>query len=124
MEEKLLYEEGVFDRDKKKARANGRFKIYNLIAQEISLVNFEEEEERDGEAVKLYVNKYRKLFKYLFNKYANTGYKKTINTFDAYKDKLSFINISEITRMLKEHGVISLINREEVYIIYIYIYII
>ena len=92
------------------------------LATEITLINFEEEEERDGEAVKLYMDKYRKLFKFLFNKYANTGYKKTINTFDAYKDKLSFINISEITRMLKEHEAMSLIAREEV-IIYIYIYI-
>ena len=38
---------------------------------EITLYNFEEEEQRDVQAVKLFMKKYNRLWKFLYNKYAN-----------------------------------------------------
>ncbi len=60
------------------------------------------------------MRKYKKLFRYLFSKYANTCYSKKIQEFDALKEKAEVITIAEVTKMLKDHKVESqMLSREE-----------
>lgn len=56
---------------------------------QIKLIDLDEEEERDKEAVLLFVKKYAKLWKNLFYKYANSGYNsKQVSNFDQLNEKL------------------------------------
>lgn len=98
----ILLEEGAMDRKMKK------------ILPEIQLIDFSCEEEREKEAVFLYVKKYRKLFRYLFTKYANSCYSSKAGAFDALKEKAEIITLGEITKLFKDHSVSSaMLNREE-----------
>ena len=64
----------------------------------------EEEEERDRDGVKILIQKYAKVFKFLFNKYAmSRSQHKKVNNFDYYSDKT--INIAEINKLLKDHDI-------------------
>jgi len=50
--------------------------------------------------------KYSKLFKYLFNKYANSGYSvQAFRDFEDLNKKLQTITIAEIMKMLRDHHV-------------------
>jgi len=72
---------------------------------EIELFDFEEEEIRDVEAIKIFMKKYSKLWKFYFNKYANMCYSvKHIRNFEQLNDKLNTINMAEMLKLLKEHG--------------------
>ena len=46
----------------------------NLKAPEIELIDYGAEEQRDVVAIKIVTKKFSKLFKYLFDRYANSGY--------------------------------------------------
>ena len=50
------------------------------------------------------MKKYQKLWKFLFNKYANSGYSvKDISSFDKIKMKSKTINVGEILKFLNDH---------------------
>jgi len=84
------------------------------ILPEIELIDFSCEEEREKDAVLLFMKKYKRLFRYLFTKYANTAYSKKIVEFDALKEKSEIISTAEVTKMLKDHNVESnMLNRDE-----------
>lgn len=53
------------------------------------------------------MKKYNKLWKNLFSKYANTGFttKIAIN-FDQINEKAQTINYPEVTKLLKDHGLL------------------
>jgi hypothetical protein len=52
-------------------------------SEDIELMDLDDEEERDRDEVKMYLKKYTKLFRFLFSKYANTGYaNKNLDYFD------------------------------------------
>lgn len=73
----------------------------------------EEEEDRDSDGVKIVMQRYSKLFKFLFNKYAmsRSQHKKVAN-FEYYSDKT--INSAEINKLLKDHDVSSqMINKDQ-----------
>ena len=71
----------------------------------IELINLEEEEERDVQAIKIFMKKYSKLWRFIFKKYANMLFSsKIITSFDTYKEKNDTINMAELTRFLKDHG--------------------
>ena len=53
------------------------------------------------------MKKYKKLFRYLFSKYANSCYSKRINVFDDLREKSELITIAEITKMLNDNNVNS-----------------
>jgi hypothetical protein len=53
---------------------------------EISLFNFEEEEDWDVHAVKIFMKKYSRLWKFLYNKYANSLTAKWAADFDKLKE--------------------------------------
>ena len=74
----LVYKEGELD---------SLNKMKSLIGlPEIDLFDFEGEEERDVNAIKIFMKKFAKLWKYLFYKYSNSGYSvKTINNFNDLK---------------------------------------
>jgi hypothetical protein len=59
----LIYKEGTSDKDKAI--------LAKILLPQLKLVDLDEEEERDKEAVVLYMKKYGKLWKNLFSKYAN-----------------------------------------------------
>lgn len=62
-ERKIIFDEGEVDKFKLKEKKTG--------LPEIELFDFEEEEQRDVEAIKIFMKKYSKLWKFYFNKYAN-----------------------------------------------------
>lgn len=71
---------------------------------EIDLFDFEQEEIRDVEAIKIFMKKYSKLWKFYFNKYANIGFSaKEIRNFDMLNDKHNTINLPELLKLLKDH---------------------
>ena len=72
----------------------------------------EEEEERDRDGVKIILQKYSKLFKFLFNKYAmSRAQHKKIQTFEYYGDKT--INNAELNKLLRDHDVsIGMVNKD------------
>jgi hypothetical protein len=59
------------------------------VVPEFKLIDLEEEEERDKEAVQAYMKKFAKLWRNLFQKYANTGFSsKQPKNFDQMGEKL------------------------------------
>jgi hypothetical protein len=98
----MILEEGAMDKKMKR------------ILPEIQLIDFTCEEEREKEAVFLFVKKYRKLFRYLFTKYANSCYSTKTGAFDALKEKAETITFGELTKLFKDHNVSSsMLAREE-----------
>ncbi len=64
--------------------------------------------------MELYLSKYRKLFKYLFTKYANTSYMPKKQNFDALRHKFELMSLAEFRRLLSDHGVTTAsLSREE-----------
>lgn len=54
-----------------------------LMIPSIKLIELDDEEERDREAVGMFMKKYAKLWKNLYSKYSNSGFSaKQINNFD------------------------------------------
>lgn len=95
-EKKLIFDEGEVDKFKEKETKSG--------LPEIELFDFEEEEQRDVDAIKIFMKKYSKLWRFYFNKYANMCYSgKHIRNFDMLNEKLNTINVAELTKLLKEH---------------------
>ena len=84
----------------------GRKFIENYKGPEITLFDYDAEEQRDVDAIKIVVKKYSKLFKYLFTKYANSGYSvKAFSNFEELNKKLQTISVAEIMKMLRDHYV-------------------
>jgi len=68
----------------------------------IRLYSIDDEEEKDCEALKLFIEQHKRLFKHLYTKYANSGYSHKIkNSFDNLK--VGSISIAELIKMFKEH---------------------
>eukprot|EP00826_Nyctotherus_ovalis_P025906 TRINITY_DN2011_c0_g4_i1.p1 TRINITY_DN2011_c0_g4~~TRINITY_DN2011_c0_g4_i1.p1 ORF type:complete len:446 (-),score=147.50 TRINITY_DN2011_c0_g4_i1:1017-2354(-) len=59
------------------------------------------------------MRKYKKLLRYLFAKYSNTGYSNKPLEFSSLKERAETISIGELTKMVKEHNVVSL-NKDEI----------
>jgi len=113
--DKRMIEHGVNYRNEKDTIHNVVFAegevAYNAVFDshtgipQIDLVDLEDEEERDVQAVKIFMKKYSKLWRFLFSKYANMCFSsKPINNFDMYHDKAETMNMAEITKFLKDHG--------------------
>ena len=93
---KIIFNEGEVEKFKKKEKKTG--------LPEIELFDFEEEEQRDVEAIKIFMKKYSKLWKFYFEKYANAGFStKNIKNFDQLNEKHNTINLAEALKLLKDH---------------------
>ena len=93
---KVIFEFGEVDKFKLNEKKSG--------VPEIELFDFQEEEQRDVEAIKIFMKKYSKLWKFYFNKYANIGFSaKEIRNFDMLNDKHNTINLAELLKLLKDH---------------------
>ena len=103
----MIYNEGGRESEKDKTKFNG--------ALQIKLIDLDCEEQRDKEAVKMCMKKFQKLWKNLFSKYANTGFTaKIITNFDQIGEKAQTINYPEITKLVKDHGLLpDYISKEE-----------
>lgn len=78
----------------------------NMKGQELLLFEYDVEEQRDVDAVKMVAKKYTKLFKFLFDKYANSGYSvQAFRNFEELNKKMQTITIAEIMKMLRDHHV-------------------
>jgi hypothetical protein len=95
------------------------FDLLIFLVQDIELIEIDEEEDREKEAIKLFYKKYNKIFKFLFNKYANTGFSlQQKNTFESINKRRVTISMAEITKMLKEHIVTNvMIAHSQVFLV-------
>ena len=82
----------------------------------IQLVDMNEEEDRDREILNAFMKKYAKIWKFMFQRYANQAYSiKGRKDFDDMKGKTSQINLAEVTKILKEHNTLPLlISKDEI----------
>lgn len=79
-------------------------------------MDLNEEEDRDRELITAFMKKYHKIWKYLHSRYMNQMYssKGRRGDFDDLQNKLVQINLPEVTKCLKDHGVYpQLINKDE-----------
>lgn len=75
---------------------------------EYPLYIYEEEEDRDSISIKLVLKKFQRLFKFLYTKYSATGFKiENIWCFEDMKDRKETMNLAEMYKMLKDHGISS-----------------
>ena len=74
------------------------------------------EEQMSQDAIQQFMNSRKKVFRLLFNKYANSGYSsKRGNSFDALGQKSSSISLAEVNKMMKENTIMPrLINKDEI----------
>jgi hypothetical protein len=95
----LIYKEGTTDKDKAI--------LSKIMLPQIKLVDLDEEEERDKEAVVLLMKKYGKLWKNFFSKYANSCFSsKQVKDFDQLNDKYNTMNLDEMTKLLRDHNML------------------
>lgn len=87
---------------------------------ELKLLNLDEEEDRDKEAMNLMMKKFTKLWKNLYYKYSNSGFNpKNASNFDQYNEKSQTISLGEMTKLLRDHNVFpNLINKDELQAIF------
>lgn len=104
----------IYQPDEAPSKRPKRFK--NPIDEAVKLVDLNEEEDRDRELITAFMKKYHKIWKYLHSRYMNQMYssKGRRGDFDDLQNKLVQINLPEVTKMLKDHGVYpQLINKDE-----------
>lgn len=82
-------------------------------APEVRLYPVEDEEEKDCEALKLFVKQHKKLFRGLYGKYANCKIgSKAKCSFDELKEQLKNISVAEVMKMFKDNHVDGISNAE------------
>jgi len=85
---------------------------------EIKLLDFEAEEERDFTALKIVLEKYKKVLHCLFNSYANSGFAGKNPDFDNIKEQADLLSLGELTKMLKEHEINeNVLSKDEIAIL-------
>ena len=91
------------------------YKDKDFIDENIEIIDLELEEERDRLLVEDFNRKNQKIFKYLFLKYANSGYWTKPESFTKISEsKSQKISVSEIVKLFKEHGYEALITQDKV----------
>lgn len=71
--------------------------------------DLEDEEDRDRDAFNLLMKKYARLWRLIFMKYANHGFKiKTLqerNSFEGLKQQQETISLAEVTKMMRDYNI-------------------
>lgn len=90
--------------------------LKNPVEERMKLVDINEEEDRDIEMLQAFMKKYAKVWKFMFQRYANQAYSnKRVTNFDELKQRIQQINHAEVTKLLKEHNTFpQLISKDEV----------
>ncbi len=66
----------------------------------------EDEEDRDVEELQLFLRSHKKLFKWLFARYANSGTAiAKLSSFDQLKERTETISAAELSKLLKNHDI-------------------
>jgi len=69
----------------------------------------DDEEDNEREAFNMLLKKYSRLWRLLFNKYANAGFKiKSLqerNSFEGLKQQQELISLAEVTKLMKEYNI-------------------
>ena len=114
IKDKLIYRDGEV-LDTSEGTEKLRKAMSKMMAPEIKLLNLDEEEDRDKEAMLLIMKKYAKLWKNLYYKYSNSGFSsKNVKTFDQLNERSQTISLGELTKLLKDHNTFpNLINKDE-----------
>lgn len=90
MKKMLLFNQQQFNKDNK------------IKAEDMKLIDLDnEEEDRDRDGVKMILQKYNKVFRFLFNKYALSLQSVSKSSFEQYPDKQ--MSVAEMQKLLKEH---------------------
>lgn len=80
--------------------------LKEFVVPEIQLLQMDEEEEKDVVALTILIEEKKKLFRYLFSTYANSGAtNKRYSSFDALGNKSDTISVAELGKMFKDHNV-------------------
>ena len=110
--ETLIFPFNQYEKNKSKFETSA-------IAVEIDLLDLNTLEKLDAEAVQLKMNEYRKLWRNIFNLYANSlkGFEKGAD-FNKIKDQLSRISRMEFWKFIKEYGLTNFITQEEVAVLF------
>ena len=73
----------------------------------VDLVELDQEEDRDKEAIDSFMRKYAKLWQNIYRKYQNVGFKpKTLknNGFDNFSSSKNEISQAEMIKLLRDHN--------------------
>ena len=86
------------------------------ISNNITLLDLNDEEDRDIIILKKFIKEYEGFFKEVFKKYCGSTYKAlTGKNFEAIKEISDTITVSEITKMFKQHNIIDKeISKEDI----------
>ena len=86
------------------------------ITNNITLLDLNDEEDRDIIILKKFIKEYEGFFKEVFKKYCGSTYKAlTGKNFEAIKEISDTITVSEITKMFKQHNIIDKeISKEDI----------
>ena len=86
------------------------------ITNNITLLDLNDEEDRDIIILKKFIKEYKGFFKEVFKKYCGSTYKAlTGKNFEAIKEISDTITVSEITKMFKQHNIIDKeISKEDI----------
>ena len=114
IKDRLIYRDGEV-LDTSEGTEKLRKAMSKMMAPEIKLLNLDEEEDRDKEAMLLIMKTYAKLWKNLYYKYSNSGFSsKNVKTFDQLNERSQTISLGELTKLLKDHNTFpNLINKDE-----------
>jgi len=108
VEENIIFEEGSRALEKLLEKRHG--------LPEIELVRIEDEEERDREAVQIFLKKYHKILHYLFVSYSNVGFSnQDQSSFSKIADKTSTMNLNELWKLLSDHDCTKWATKEELH---------
>ena len=110
--EKLIYPLNQYEKNK------GKFEVETGMV-EIELLNLNKLEKLDGDAVKYKMGEFRKLWRNIFNLYANClkGFEKGAD-FNKIKDQLNRISRMEFWKFVKDYNLTNFITQEEVAVLF------
>lgn len=89
----------------KRRRVSYYNNTYFPLVGEIQLWPLEDEEDKDAEAIKIWIDENRKVLRYLFNTCVNAGGPSRIVTFDVVQNHLNSISAPDLAKLFKEHGI-------------------
>ena len=80
----------------------------------------EDEEDPERDAFNLLMKKYSKMWRLIFNKYVNAGFKiKTLqerNSFEGLKQQQELISLAEVTKMMKDYNLYpQMISKDDLF---------